>query len=163
MSRRGNWGALLGLAAVAAGVLAGCAPWGEPEETPEPEPTASAPADDASAAEHDGKFNADGTASDNLDVFTAVMEKVWASDTRDQGATYVDALVEAGFDKSQMQVTEDYTTVQLAAESIMFSVKWGDECLIGQVGPETGDPIASVQDVVGDGMCLIGNTRDIDW
>lgn len=162
MTRRMSAGALLGLVAIVAGTLTGCSLW-EAQPEPEPSQTTSAPANDDGDLSQDGEFNPDGTAADNLDIFTSVMKKVWKSDDRAQGRVYVDALVDAGFDKEEMQVTEDLSTVQLAAESIMFSVRWGDECLIGQVGPETGEPTAAVGAVAADGVCLLGNTREIDW
>ncbi len=149
--------AALAATAVAATVLAGCAPEPVPKPTPTDSPTAGA---DAPA---EPTYLPNGSAEDNLPIFTEVTERVWASDHRNQGRAYVDALVDAGFDKEAMQVTADLSTVQRQAESILFSVKWGSECLIGQVGPETGDPLATVMDAVGEGVCLIGNTREIDW
>lgn len=119
---------------------------GAPTAAPEPEPT----------------LVPDGSAADNLPLFTRVVAAVWGSDQRGAGRAYVDALVAAGFDKAAMQVTRDVSTVGNAAESIQFSVRWGEECLIGQVGPETGDPVTSVEAAI-DGVCLIGNTRPIDW
>lgn len=105
----------------------------------------------------------DGTAYDNLPLFTAVTEQVWASPDQVSGRAYIDALVAAGFDKAAMQVTADLTTIGNPVESIMFSVQWDEECLIGQVGPTTGDPVTTVMAVVPDDGCLIGNTRPIDW
>lgn len=90
-------------------------------------------------------------------------ERVWASPDQVSGRAYVDALVAAGFDKAAMEVTYDRTTIDDPAESIMFSVQWGDECLVGQVGPVTGDPVTAVLPVVPESGCLIGNTRPIDW
>jgi len=140
--------------------LAACAP-DESETAPTPtasavpsvEPTAEAPA-----------FHADGTADDNLPLFAAVTAQVWATDDRAAGRAYIDALVAAGFDKQTMQVTNDQTTVGNPAESIQFSVAWGDaECLVGQVGPSTGDPHTIVIDQLAEGRCLVGTTRAIDW
>ncbi|WP_345543803.1 DUF6993 domain-containing protein [Microbacterium jejuense] len=105
----------------------------------------------------------EGTAGDNLPYFAAVTAAVWATDDRVSGRAYIDALVAAGFDKSAMQVTNDRSTVGNPAESIQFSVRWGDECLVGQVGPATGDPVTVVVPVVAEGTCLIGQTRPIDW
>lgn len=106
----------------------------------------------------------DGTAADNLPLFTAVTRRVQASDDRGHGRAYIDALVDAGFAKERMQVTSDLTTVGRAAESIQFSVAWGDEeCLIGQVGPSTGDPVTEVMPQLAEGRCLVGETRTIDW
>lgn len=106
----------------------------------------------------------DGTAEDNLPLFTAVTEKVWKGKDGTSGRAYIDALVKAGFDKKAMQVTQDASTVGNAAESMQFSVRWGTaECLIGQVGPSTGEPVTIVMDQLAEGRCLIGDTRPIDW
>jgi len=105
----------------------------------------------------------DGTAEDNLPLFAQVVETVWTSPDQVSGRAYIDALVAAGFDKSAMQVTNDLTTIGDPAESIQFSVLWGDECLIGQVGPAKGEPVTVVMPALAEGGCLIGNTRPIDW
>lgn len=141
-------------------MLTACTP--TPEVTPSP--TASvAPSASPTPSAPPG-FIADGTAEENLPVFAYVTETVWASDARGTGRAYIDALVGAGFDRAAMQVTEDLSTVGNPAESLQFSVRWGDtQCLIGQVGPSTGDPVTTVMDQLVDGRCLIGNTRPIDW
>ncbi|KHK98957.1 hypothetical protein LK09_04065 [Microbacterium mangrovi] len=91
-------------------------------------------------------------------------ERVWASSHRAEGRAYVDALVKAGFAKSAMQVTNDRSTVGNPAESIQFSVRWKDgQCLVGQVGPATGDPVTVVVAGLPGGKCLIGDTRPITW
>jgi len=106
----------------------------------------------------------DGTAEDNLPLFAAVTAQVWATDQRGSGRAYIDALIAAGFDRAAMQVTQDQSTVGNAAESLQFSVRWGeDECLIGQVGPSTGEPVTAVMPQLAEGRCLIGATRAIDW
>ena len=88
---------------------------------------------------------------------------MWATPDNVAGRAYIDALIAAGFDRSAMQVTPDQTTVGNPAESIQFSVRWGDECLVGQVGPATGTPVTVVVPVLGEGSCLVGQTRPIDW
>lgn len=105
----------------------------------------------------------DGTAEDNLPFFSSVVAGVWASPEQTAGRAYVDALTGAGFDKAAMQVTYDESTVGNAAESIQFSVRWGEECLIGQVGPATGEPVTVVLPALAEGTCLVGDTRPIDW
>ncbi len=139
--------------------LVACAPSAEPAPTAPvtPEPT-STEAVEAPA------FHPDGTAEENLPIFAAVADQVWASDQRASGRAYIDALVEVGFDKSAMQVTDDLSTVGNAAESMQFSVRWGDDaCLVGQVGPSTGEPVTMVMQQLAEGRCLIGSTRPIDW
>jgi hypothetical protein len=105
----------------------------------------------------------DGSAADNLPLFTRVTRDVWSGPEQASGRAYVDALVDAGFDKTAMQVTPDQTTIGNPAESIEFSVRWGEECLVGQVGPAIGDPVATVLPGLSTGGCLIGQTRTIDW
>lgn len=145
------------LTAVLVLVMAGCAP----SEPVEPVPSVSTvPSPEPSAAP---ALVADGSATDNLPYFTSIVGAVWATDARDQGRAYVDALTAASFDRGAMQVTNDRSTVDNAAESIQFSVRWGDECLVGQVGPATGDPFTTVLPVLPGDVCLIGQTRPIDW
>ena len=122
-------------------------------------PTPAAPATAAAPG-----YVPDGTAEDNLPLFAATTARVWASDERASGRAYVDALIAAGFDHDAMQVTHDLTTVGNPVESLLFSVRWGDdECLIGQVGPSTGEPVSMVMPQLAEGRCLIGDTRPIDW
>jgi hypothetical protein len=104
-----------------------------------------------------------GTAEQNLPIFTHTVEQVWASERKAEGRAYIDALVAVGFAKSAMQVTNDESTVGNPAESIEFSVRVGDQCLVGQVGPAIGKPVATVLPVMGGGTCLLGNTRPINW
>lgn len=127
--------------------------------TPSASPTGPTPTATASGP----VLHPDGTAEENLPLFTAVTEEVWASKDKAKGRAYIDALVAAGFDKSAMQVTKDKSTIGNPAESLQFSVLWGDECLIGQVGPATGDPVTVVMPRIEGGTCLIGETRPIDW
>lgn len=118
-----------------------------------PAPTASAPP----------ALDAEGTAADNLVFFAGVIDSVWASASPGAGRAYVDALVAAGFDKAAMQVTKDTSTVGNPAESMQVSVLWAGECLVGQFGPATGAPHSTVQGVLPGDICLIGNTRPLDW
>lgn len=123
-----------------------------PTVAPEPEATPSGP-----------QLVPDGSAADNLPLFTQVVTTVWGSDAAVQGAAYIDALTAAGFDRTAMQVTADTSTVNRPAESIQFSVAWGDECLVGQIGPSTGEPVTAVLPQADAGLCLLGATRPIDW
>ncbi|MGN8552682.1 UNVERIFIED_CONTAM: hypothetical protein OHV15_08860 [Microbacterium sp. SLM126] len=146
--------------------VAGCtvAPPVGPSMSADPSDSASTtPSPDPSSPAAEPELVPDGNAYDNLPLFTAVTERVWASPDRVAGRAYVDALVAAGFDKSAMEVTADLTTIGNPVESIQFSVLWGQQCLVGQVGPTTGDPVTVVMPVVPEDGCLIGETRAIDW
>lgn len=136
-----------------------------PEVAPSPEPSASVPpTPTATPTPEAPAFHPDGTAEENLPLFTAVTETVGASDEKYSGRAYIDALIAAGFDRAQMQVTNDQTTVGNPAESMQFSVRWGEEfCLVGQFGPSTGEPVTAIMDQLPEGRCLIANTRPIDW
>ncbi|MFK4790207.1 DUF6993 domain-containing protein [Microbacterium sp. ZW T5_56] len=162
------------IAIAAAMMLAGCTP----TEPVDPAPVASdttalepgattAPSEDAPAAPQEpaapAVFVPDGNAAANLPIFTQTVQSIWASDSKDQGRAYIDALVGVGFDKAAMQVTADRTTIGDQAESIQFSVVFAGECLIGQVGPATGEPHTVVAPVLSTGACLVGGTRPIDW
>lgn len=157
-TRTGRLVASLASVALSGLLLAGCAPEPEPEPTPTAEPT-SAPAPDEPPLE----LQPDGTAEDNLPYFASIVEEVWSGPDAAAGRAYVDALTAGGFDRAAMQVTEDQSTVGNPAESLQFSVRWGEECLVGQVGPATGDPVATVLPGLAGGGCLLGATRSIDW
>lgn len=135
---------------------------------PQPAPSVSTPAptvtEVAPAPTPTGpSLIADGTAEENLPFFAGIVQTVWNGPEQVSGRAYVDALTAAGFDRAAMQVTADESTVGNPAESIQFSVRWGADCLIGQVGPATGDPVATVMPGLSDGGCLVGTTRAIDW
>ena len=149
------------LAAVAALALAACTQAPAPTVSPTaPAPSASA---SVSATPPPPSLQPDGTADENLPFFTVVTQQVWAGPERMAGRAYIDALVAAGFDKSRMQVTKDQTAIGNAADSIQFSVAWGDECLIGQAGAAFPEPATVVLPALEGGTCLIGDTRPIDW
>ncbi|WES65265.1 hypothetical protein P0L94_04140 [Microbacter sp. GSS18] len=166
-SRRGRLGAVLALAVAVSGCAAAggaatdatpsasvIAPTAATDATPSPTPTPTA---DPTA------FDADADVEHNLAVFRSVVEDVWAGDGRTQGRAYVDALVAAGFSKAAMEVTADTTTIGNAAETIQVAVLWREQCLIGQVGPATGEPVAVSVPALAEGRCLVGDTRPIDW
>ena len=163
---------LLGAAAVLLALsfgLAGCvsAAPGHPSLQPQPSsaspspsasPTATAPATASPSA-----LVPDGTAAQNLPYFDQVNRATLAANPNAKGRDFIDALVAAGFPKADMQVTVDTTTIGLKANSIQFSVRMGDTCLIGQNGADAGGYNSQVVPVLATGSCLIGDTRPIDW
>jgi hypothetical protein len=143
------------LASVA--VLVGCT-----SSTPTPTPSATASATPAATGSPAIALVPEGTAEENKPFFDEVNAQT-ATDAEAGGRDFVDALVAAGFDKEAMEVTQDATTLGDRAESIQFSVRWQDSCLIGQFGPAVGGYHSTLQPVLGTGRCLIGETRTIDW
>ncbi|MDL5486972.1 DUF6993 domain-containing protein [Microbacterium wangruii] len=142
-------------------LLAACSGDGGP--SPAPSVSEAAPTPAASTPPGPPKYDPRGTAADNLPLFTQVAEQVWGSPQSGEGRAYVDALAAAGFDKSDMQVSEDLSTIGNAAEALQFSVQFGDECLLGQAGPVTGRVVTTVGPALASGGCLLGETRPIDW
>jgi len=104
-----------------------------------------------------------GTAEQNLAYFDQVNKATLAANPNAQGRDFIDGLVAAGFPKADMQVTVDTTTIGLKANSIQFSVRVGDTCLIGQNGADAGGYWSEVTPVLSTGNCLVGQTRAIDW
>jgi len=117
----------------------------EAPETPRPEPT----------------LDTNGSALQNLDYFDAVNERLLEEQESPDGRAFIDNLIAAGFDREAMEVTPDRTAVDLEADNIQFSVRIGDECLLGQFG-NTGY-VSVVGDALTNGKCLVGKTRPIDW
>ncbi|UAJ81211.1 hypothetical protein IT072_09640 [Leifsonia sp. ZF2019] len=151
--------AALALAFSAALALTGCVPGATPSSTP----TASATPTATSTAAAEAKLIPGGTAAQNLPFFDQVNKATLAANPEAKGRDFIDALVAAGFTKADMQVTVDTTTIGLKANSIQFSVKMGDTCLIGQNGADAGGYNSMVTPVLSTGACLIGQTRAIDW
>ena len=102
-------------------------------------------------------------AGENLAFFDFVNTRVITANPAAVGRDFIDALVAAGFDKSQMQLTSDETTLGEPADSVQFAVAFQGECLVGQYGPASGGYHGAVRPALGTGGCLIGQTRPIDW
>ncbi|MHC5795763.1 DUF6993 domain-containing protein [Lacisediminihabitans sp. FW035] len=106
-------------------------------------------------------YRPDGTAQANKAWFDSVNTKFFAANSGANGRAIIDSLVSAGFDKAAMQVTPDRTSINGGVDSILFSVKIGDSCLLGQHGG--GGYSSAVEKALTSGLCIIGKTRPIDW
>jgi hypothetical protein len=141
-------------------VLAGCVQ-SKPIATPVIVPTAT-PSGTASASAIP-TYDPSGTAEDNLAYFDKVGHALLDANptANSQGETIVNWFVAHGFNKANMEVTPDKTSIGLAAWNIEFSVKFGNSCLLGQAG-NVGFQ-SSVLPVLATGKCLIGTTRPINF
>jgi hypothetical protein len=148
----------LAMAVVLGATLAGCVQ--STTTVPSPVPT---PSGTSSASAAVPTYDPTGTAQDNLAYFDAVGHALLDNNptANAQGETIVDWFVSHGFNKSNMEVTPDKTSIGLAAWNIEFSVKFGNSCLLGQAG-NVGFQ-SSVLPVLATGKCLIGQTRPITW
>ncbi|MGH1523030.1 DUF6993 domain-containing protein [Leifsonia sp. L25] len=157
---------LAGAAVASALLLSGCA-GARPSATTDPAPRTTAsdsatptPTPTASAAP---ALIPGGTAEQNLPYFDKVNKGTIAAKPAAQGRDFIDALVAAGFAKSDMELTPDTTTIGLKAPSIQFSVQFGASCVIGQYGADSGGYTSLTSPTLATGGCLIGQTRPIDW
>ncbi|GAA0956621.1 DUF6993 domain-containing protein [Frigoribacterium faeni] len=126
--------------------------------TPTPAPSTSAPAATSTAAP---ALRDDSPTDEAFTVFDQANRAFLDGGGATDGRSLVDNLVAAGFDKADMQVTSDTTSIGREVDSVQFSVLWGSDCLVGQAG-STGYA-SQIAPVLGTGLCLIGTTRTIDW
>jgi hypothetical protein len=138
--------------------LAGCtstAPSSRPSMVPTPTP--------GSTGQTVPVYHPNGSAKQNLAYFRLVGHTLLDNNpsANAHGETIVNWFVAHGFDKANMQVTPDKTSIGLAAWNIEFSVKINGGCLIGQAGNVGFQSFAAP--LLATGKCLIGQTRPITW
>ncbi len=138
-------------AALLALALAGCVDAPEPAATP----TATAPVDETP------EIDLDGDAADNRDYFDLVNNDLIAAAGALDGRAFIDNLVAAGYPKVDMEVTNDRTAINGAADNIQFSIRLNGTCLIGQYGNIGYESVTA--ELLTTGKCLVGATRPIDW
>ncbi|MGL4339581.1 MAG: DUF6993 domain-containing protein [Rhodoglobus sp.] len=104
-----------------------------------------------------------GTAQENKEFFDLVNQSYFiaSGNTIPEGRGVIDTLVAAGFTKADMQITADRTAIDLPVDSLIFSVRFDNECLIGQYSALGYSAIVAPQ--LATGSCLVGITRAIDW
>lgn len=143
---------------VTVGLLSGCALLEGP--TPQTPKREAAP-----APEVPPEFFPEGSATDNLPYFASVLQGYAAGEEPAMGAPLVNAITASGFSREAMQVSFDQSKTGLAADSIYVSVQIGAECLVGQLVAADRETVAVVAPAIGpeQNVCLIGNTRPIDW
>ena len=145
--------AILALAVLA---LSGCVP-----TSAKPTTTVTAPTTAASATPGGPTINLAGTAGQNQAYFDAVNQKFITAGGDLSGRPFIDNLVKAGYPKVNMELTPDRTSVNLAADSIQFSIRFGTTCLIGQYG--NVGYTSTITQALQTNRCLVGTTRPIDW
>ena len=147
----------LALATVAA--LAGCVPSAAPHPTSTK--TAAATASPTPTATAAPTYQPNGSAQANKAYFDLVNNTFFAANGNALGRPIIDNLVAAGFTKADMQVTPDKTSIGGGVDSILFSVRIGKNCLLGQHG--AGGYSSAVVAALANGSCLVGLTRAINW
>lgn len=137
---------------------------GDPQSTETP-PTDTQQQPTTSTPPPPPEYVPDGTAADNLPYFEHLLTEYAESEGAAlEGRPIVDVVIAGGFARDDMQVSFDHSKTNLPADSIYVSVRISDSCLLGQVVNDFSVH-AIVQPAVGpeDNLCLIGETRPIDW
>lgn len=131
----------------------------------EPAPTSKPSSEPESSAEPPPTFAPDGTANQNEDYFSYVLRQAIRSGAQVTGEEMVNALSAGGFDRNAMQVSFDESQTGLRADNIFVSVRMSEQCLLGQIVTADKSVVVDVQPAVGPEktVCLIGQTRPIDW
>ena len=141
--------------ALLAVTLTGCV------EAPIPTPTPTSTGTATPAPPADPEIDLEGSADDNLAYFDFVNKRLMDEGGVLDGRDFIDSLVAAGYPKADMEVTNDRTAINGAADNIQFSVRLNGTCLIGQYG--NVGYASTTADVLSTGRCLVGATRTIDW
>lgn len=141
--------------AILALTLTGCV------EAPMPTPTPTSTGSATPTPLPDPEIDLEGSADDNLAYFDFVNRELIAGGGGLDGRAFIDNLVDAGYPKSDMEVTPDSTAIGIAADNIQFAIRLNGTCLIGQYGnigyaSTTGELLST-------GRCLVGATRPINW
>jgi hypothetical protein len=144
------------VAALATLALAGCI--GTPEPTPTP-PSTSGPS--SAPVDETPEIDLEGDAGDNREFFDLTNNQLIAAGGSLDGRAFIDNLVAAGYPKADMEVTNDRTAINGAADNIQFSVRLNGTCLIGQYG--NIGYASTTASLLTTGKCLVGATRPIDW
>lgn len=133
---------------------------------PDREPPPQSPVDGSSPSEQETvvvpppEFFPDGSAEENLPYFDWVLTEAGAGSGPLSGADAAALLGEAGFDASLIEVTEDFTSIELAADSVTIAVRIQGACALGQWSKTWYT--SSVGPVLGSGTCLLGDTASLD-
>jgi hypothetical protein len=147
-------GGLIAVAVLALS-LTGCV------DAPEPTPTPTTTSTAGAGPEPDPEIDLEGSASDNRPFFNMVNRALIEEGGKLNGRAFIDNLIAAGYPKEALEVTNDRTAINIAADNIQFSVRLNGTCLIGQYGNVGYHSTTAT--LLNSGTCLVGNTRPIDW
>ena len=148
--------ALVAFAAWATVVLVGCVP-----TSPMPTPTTTKSATPSPTPTAAPTLDPNGTVDEAYAFWRYLVEKMYFDLGKNDGAQYINMMTNYGFDRAAMEVTYNETAIGEQADSIIFSVRFGGECFIGQIFNPTW--VATRAPVLGTGTCLVGVTRPIDF
>ncbi|MFT4030680.1 MAG: hypothetical protein QM675_12465 [Protaetiibacter sp.] len=135
-------------------LLAGCT---SPESEPVPTGTASTSPAPSPVSTPTLEPVFDGTADENQPYFDQLNRELIASGGTLNGGAFIDNLVAHGYARANMEVTPDTTSIGVAADNIVFSIRFGTTCLLGQWGNIGYTSL--VTEVLSTGRCLVGTAH----
>lgn len=136
--------------------LAGCT-------SPEPTPSSSRPNSDAPQSTPTPTETPvpepvfDGTASENQAYFDWLNTRLIEGGGATGGSAFIENLVANGYPRENMEVTPDTTSIGVGADNVVFSIRFGDTCLLGQWG--NIGYASLVTEVLSTGRCIVGTAR----
>ncbi len=132
--------------------LTGCSLFeSEPPETPTPTPSPTPSSEEP--------IDPDSPEGRQIE-FDRALEDAWDENSPVDRDGYIEALVDAGFDKDDMEATSDTDSLGGTVAQIEISVRLGDTCIVGQAGEEGTHSVLAPP--LQNGECLVGNTPPID-
>jgi len=99
----------------------------------------------------------DGDALDNQAFFDKVNRDLIAAGGTLNGRAFINNLEKQGYERGDMEVTPDRTETGQPADNIVFSIRFGTSCLLGQWG--NIGYTSMVATVTSTGRCLVGTAR----
>ena len=149
--------------ALALALSVGVASCSSPEETEEPAPVEVAePIEDTPVVEAlPPVFDPDGGARENQAFIDYVVTNALEESPGNRvGPVVIEALQEAGFDTSVLEVTRDTSLIELPVDSVSVAVRFDNQCVIAQWGSDWY--VSQVEPVLVTGACLVGETVSLD-
>jgi len=107
------------------------------------------------------EFLPEGGARENQEFIDYVVTSALdtARDNR-TGQVALDALLAAGIDISVLEVTRDFSLIELPVDSVTLAVRFDNQCVIAQWGNDWY--VSQVEPALVTGACLVGETVSLD-
>ena len=135
---------------------------GDPEPTPSASKTSTKSPTPTPTPTPTLTLDPTGTAEENFEYWEFVVKRMATESGMTDGSVMIQRLVDAGFNKADMELTPNLTAIGEQADSVIFAVRFQGECLIGQIF-RNWDWSVTRTPMLGTGTCLVGTTRPIDF
>lgn len=138
--------------------LSGCSLLPGATPTPAPVPTVSnAPAETDAQAPESKPVEAVSAADAMSGKLKSSLGKLASTTKAPNREQMMAAVLEAGADKENVELSIDITPTGLAVDAIESATLVGEECVIGQV--RDGNVAVTILPVLGSGRCFVGDTH----